>query len=250
MGTASVTPPAPETAPLSQFQRILSTFIAPGKTFSDLRRSASWWAPYLLIVVVSFAFVFTMERQIGFDQLTKNAIAQSSRAEQFEKLPPDQQAQQLQLASKITRYISYAAPAISLVIFLIIAAVLMGTFNLALGASVPFKVAFAIIIYASLPGVISGILAIVSMFAGIDPSGFNAQNPVASNPAYFMDPATTSKFLYGIASALDVFVIWTIILVGIGFAANSKVKRSPAIGVVAGLYLVYKVAAAGLSSLS
>jgi hypothetical protein len=239
--------PDPEPAPLSEPARIVNTFIAPGNTFTDLRRNASWWAPWLLISVVSLLFVFVMGRQIGFEQISKNAVAQSSRAEQFEKLPPDQQAKQIQLTATITRYVSYGLPVIQLISFVVIAAVLMATFNLGVGASVPFKTSLAIVIYGSLPGIIGAVLGIVSMFAGVDPAGFNAQNPVATNPAHFMDP-TGNKFLYGMASALDVFIIWSILLMGIGFACNSKVKRSTAIVIVAGWYLFYKLVSAGMAA--
>jgi len=85
------------------------------------------------------------------------------------------------------------------------------------------------------------------MFAGVDREGFNINNPAATNPAYFMDP-TGSKFLYGMASALDVFVIWNIVVLGIGFASNSKMKRSTAIVIVAVWYLLYKLAGAGLAA--
>ena len=34
--------------PMSEGARIINTFIAPSKTFTDLRRSAAWWAPFLL----------------------------------------------------------------------------------------------------------------------------------------------------------------------------------------------------------
>jgi hypothetical protein len=89
------------------------------------------------------------------------------------------------------------------------------------------------------------LLGILSLVVGatsgsLDKEAFNVRNPVATNPAYFMDP-TANKFLYGMASALDIFAIWTIVLVGIGFACNSKVKRGTAIGIVAGWYLVYKL---------
>jgi len=57
-------------------------------------------------------------------------------------------------------------------------------------------------------------------------------------------------FLYGMASALDVFIIWNIVLMGIGFACNSKVKRSAALAIVAGLYLFYKLISSGLGALS
>ena len=89
----NITPEAPQSARLSQGERIVNTFIAPSKTFSDLRRSASWWAPFLIIVAFSYMFMYVMSRQVGFEQISKNEIARSPRrADQFEKAPPDQQA--------------------------------------------------------------------------------------------------------------------------------------------------------------
>ena len=187
-----------------------------------------------------------MGRQIGFEQISKYSIAHSSRADQFEKLPPEQQAKQLQLSATFARYISYSLPVINLIIFVVIAAVLMATFNFGAGAGVPFKTSLAIVTYGSLPGIIGAVLGIISMFSGVDPAGFNAQNPIATNPAYFMDPMG-NKFLYGMASALDVFMIWNIVLMGIGFSCNSKVKRSTAIAIVAGWYLLYKLMGSGLA---
>ncbi|HKN35878.1 MAG TPA: YIP1 family protein [Terriglobales bacterium] len=253
MSTAPVPTPAAEVTPLSEGARIVNTFIAPSKTFTDLRRDASWWVPWLLIAIVSLAFAYVVDRQVGFDQITKNEIAKSSRAEQFEKLPPDQKAKQLQFSTNLTRYISYASPVIALAAFVVIAAVLMGTFNLAAGASVPFKTAMAIAVYGSLPSVFHALLGIIAMMAGgmagsLDKEAFNIRNPVATNPAYFMDP-TVHKFLYGMATALDVFVIGCCVLMGIGFASNSKVKPGTAIGIVLAWYLGYKLLSVGLGAM-
>ena len=85
------------------------------------------------------------------------------------------------------------------------------------------------------------------MFAGVDPEGFNVNNPVATNPAYFMDRAA-NKFLYGMASGLDVIVIWTIVLMGIGFSCTSKVKRTTAIAIVAGWYVFWKLGTSALAA--
>jgi hypothetical protein len=241
--------PAPEAAPLSEGARIVDTFIAPSKTFTDLRRNASWWAPWLLISIISLLFVYAMDKQIGFDQITKNEIAHSSRADQFDKLPADQQAKQISFSSNLIRYLSYGIPVMILLYFAITSVVLWATFNFGAGARVPFKTAYAIVFYAALPGVIGSILGAISMFAGVNPEGFSINNPVATNPAYFMDPAA-NKFLYGMASALDVIAIWTIVLLGIGFSSNSKVKRSTAIIMVAVWYLLWKLGAAALASRS
>jgi len=240
--------PVPESAPLSEGARIVNTYIAPTKTFTDLQRNTAWWGPWLLIAIVSLGFV-VVQKQIGFEQIAKNEIAKSPKtAERFEKLTPEQRAQQMGPVVTITAVFSYASPVLVLVIFLIMAAVLMATFNFGAGAAVPFKRAFAIVSYGSLPGVIHGLLGIVSLLAGVEKEGFNVQNPVASNPAYFMD-ATGSKFAYGMASALDLFSLWTVVLLGMGFACNSKVKRSTAMGIVLGWFFFIKLAGAGWAAL-
>jgi hypothetical protein len=72
---------------------------------------------------------------------------------------------------------------------------------------------------------------------------------VVTTPSHYLDPETTGKFVRGMASSLDLISIWSIVLVGIGFACTSKVKRSTAIIVVAVWYLVYKLVTSGLASM-
>jgi hypothetical protein len=255
MAAAPVLPassaPSPEPA-LSEGARIVNTFIAPSKTFTDLGRNArwwSWWAPWLLISIVSLVFIWAIGKQVGFEQVSKNQIAHSSRADQFDKLPADQQARQLQITSKIIAGFAYGSPVLILFYLLIETVALWLTFKLLVGAETSFKAAYAIVMYAALPGVIGGILGTISLFAGINPEGFDMNNPVGTNLAYYLDPETTGKFVRGMTSSLDVLSIWSIILVGIGFASTSKVKRSTAIIIVAVWYLVYKLITSGLASL-
>ena len=245
----SVSVPAPGPSSLSEGARIINTFIAPSKTFTDLRTNASWWGPWLLISIVSLVFVYSMDRQVGFEQITKNQVANSSSTDQFDKLPADQQAKRIAFSSNLIRYLSYGIPVMILFYFAITSVALWATFKFAAGADLSYKTAYAVIFYAALPSVVGSILGAISMFAGINPEGFNVNNPVATNPAYFMDP-TTNKFLYGMASALDVIVIWTIVLMGIGFSCNSKVKRTTAIVIVAAWYLFWKLGAAALAARS
>jgi hypothetical protein len=253
MAAAPVLPnspaPTPETAPLSQGARIVDTFIAPSKTFTDLRRSASWWAPWLVISFFSLIFVYAMSTKVGFEQISKSQVAHSSRADQFDKLPADQQAKQIQLSSKIVAFFSYGSPLLILFYALIAAVVLWLTFKLGAGAETTFGQAYAIVIYGWLPGVIGAILGTISLFAGVNPEGFDVNNPVGTNLAYYLDPETTGKFVRAMASSLDVLSIWTIVLLGIGFASTSKVKRSTAIIIVAVWYLVFKLATSGLASM-
>jgi Yip1 domain len=253
MAAAPVLPsspaPTPESTPLSEGARIVNTFIAPSKTFTDLRRNASWWGPWLLIAIVSLIFVYALSKQVGFEQVSKNQIAHSSRADQFDKLPPDQQEQRLQISNKFIAFFSYGSPVLILFYMLIETVVLWATFKVGAGGETSFKQAYAISLYGSLPGVVGGILGTISLFAGVNPEGFDINNPVGTNLAYYLDPDTTGKFLRSMASSLDVLSIWSIVLIGIGYACTSKVKKSTAIIIVAVWFLVFKLATSALASM-
>ena len=251
MGVAPVVPANPlpaETAPLSEGARIINTFIAPTKTFTDLRRNAKWWAPFLLMVIVSTALVYTAGQKIGFRKIMENQMQSQPKAqERLEKLPADQREQQMAQGAKVTGIISYIFPIFTLLIWLLIALFLFGTFKLAVGADVSYKVSLAIVIYAALPLMLKTLLALVSVLAGMSPESFSFQNPIASNPGYFMNPAD-GVFMYGLASAIDVFMIWTLVLSAIGFTCVSKIKTGTAYAVVFGWWLVLTVAGAALGA--
>lgn len=253
MATAPLPPlsapvPTPEPAALSEGERILDTFIAPSKTFTDLRRNASWWAPFLLMIIVSSAMVYTAGQKIGFRKIMENQMqAQPKSQERLDKLPADEREQRMEGGAKFTRIISYVFPVITLIIWLIVATALFATFKLAAGASVTFKVSMAIVVYSALPLMLKTLLAILSLVAGISPESFSFQNSVATNPGYFMSPAG-NVFLYDIASALDIFMIWTLVLTAIGFTCASKVKSGTAYAIVFGWWAVFTLAGAALGA--
>jgi Yip1 domain len=240
-------PSTPEPAPLSEAARIVNAFIAPSKTFTDLRRSAAWWGPFLLMVVVSTVFVYTAGQKIGFRKIMENQMQSQPKAqERLEKLPADQREQQMEAGAKFTGIISYVFPVISLIIWLIIAGALFGTFKFAAGADVSFGVSLAIVVYAGLPLMVKTLLALLSVVAGMSPDSFSFQNPVATNPGYFMNPSD-NVFLYSLASGVDIFMIWTLALTAIGFTCVSKVKRGTSFAIVFGWWAFFTLAGAALA---
>lgn len=146
----------------------------------------------------------------------------------------------------MTRTISYLFPAITIFFWLIIAAALFATFRFAAGADVSFKVAMAIVVYSALPLMLKSLLAMLSVAAGMSPDSFSFQNPVATNPGYFLTPSD-NVFLYSIASALDIFMIWTLVLTAIGFTCVSKVKSGTSYAIVFGWWAVFTLIGAGIS---
>jgi hypothetical protein len=253
MAAATTPPVAPSPASgiaaLSEGARIVNTFIAPSKTFTDLRRSAAWWAPWILISVCVLALNITMSKQVGFDQIARNLIEKSPKQSQaFDRLQPEQQAAQIKAISAGNKYASYAAPAL-IPLFCLIAMLPLWLTLKFMGGDTTFSQGFAIVMYAWLPGIIGAILGTVSLYSGVNPEGFDIQNPVGTNLGYYLDAETVGRFVKGLATGLDVLVIWSLILIGIGFACTSKVKRSTAIAVVVVWYLVFKISFSALGAL-
>ena len=247
--TTPATPtPTPETQPLSQGARIIDTFIAPSKTFTDLRRSAAWWAPFLVMIILSSAMVYTAGQKIGFRRIMENQMQSQPKAQaRLENLPADQRERQMEQGAKFTGIISYIFPSFTLIIWLLIALFLWATFRVGVGADVSYGVSLGIVVYAGLPLSLKVLLATLSLLAGVNPESFTFQNPFASNPGYFMNP-TDGVFLYSLASALDVFMIWTLVLTAIGFTCVSKIKTGTAYAVVFGWWLLLTLVFAGIGA--
>jgi hypothetical protein len=251
---APVQPSAQPTQPgLSEGARIVDTFVAPSKTFLDLRRNASWWVPFLLGAIFGLAFIAVLIQKVDLDQFVREQIAKSSRAAQFDSLPKEQQEQQLAFAAKFTKIVMYATPVLGGIVGgLLLTTVLWMTFNFGFAADMPFGRALAISFYAWFPAhAVYAVLGIVSLLIGINPEGINIKNPVATNPAYFMDVNATSTFVYGMVASVDIIAIWTIVLLGLGFSLNSanrKLSAGTAIGVVAAFYVLARLILAPLGS--
>jgi Yip1 domain len=239
--------PEPELPRLSEPARIIDTFVAPSKTFLDIRQNASWWVPWLLISVFSIGFWIVVDKKVGVDQIVHNMMANNK---QFQQQTPEQQSRTLSLVATVTKFSGYASPVFVLFTALITALGLWVTFNFAMSAEIPFDRALAIVIYGWLPSVLTGILGAIAVWFG-DPEGFRLESPIGTNPGHFMDPQTTSKFVIGALSSLDVIGLWIVILLGIGFALNAK-KKLPigsSIGIVAAWYFFIKLASAALAVL-
>jgi hypothetical protein len=230
--------PPQESAPLSEPARVVNTFIAPKKTFTDLRRSASWWLPFLISAIVSVAFVYVVDQKIGFRKVVENQIqTQPKQAERIERMPADQRERVMQQQVGFMKGFSYGFFLFTLLWTLIVAVLLFATLKFGLSADLKFKTMFALVMFASLPAVVKALLSMVAVLAGVASDSFTFQNPVATNPGYFLD-ASASPVLRALLTPIDAFSIWMLVLTAIGITCISKVKTGTAFAVVFGWYAV------------
>ncbi|MHB1958527.1 MAG: YIP1 family protein [Acidobacteriaceae bacterium] len=223
-----------EPSGLSQVERVVDAYVAPTKTFTDIRRDASWWLPFLLGILVSLVFVVSIDRHIGFEEVAQANINRSAQAqERMSSLTDAQRQQSMHMIALSTKIFSYAYPAVALIFALICSGILMMSFNFGLGAKASYKQYLAIWFYAGLPFLIKFLLAAISIFAGVSAEHFDINNPVGTNVGWYLT-SDSPLWLRTLLSSADIFTVWVVVLLILGCSTVARVKRGSAAIVIVG----------------
>ena len=222
----------------SQVERVLNAYIAPDKTFADILRSASWWLPFVLSLLASLLFTFALQREIGFQKVAASIVNSNPQMQdRISSMTPAQvKGMEASIATSV-RMTTYAFPVLMLLSALVCAAVLMASFNFGLGAEAKFGQYLALWFYATLPMLLKSLLISVTLFAGLGADQFNIQNPLGSNLGYYIGQDAPA-WLTSLLSFVDVFTLWSVVLLIVGGAIVAKVKRNQAAIVVVGWFVL------------
>jgi hypothetical protein len=237
-----------EPAPMSEAARLSGVFFEPKKTFAAIAQRPRWIVPVLISVVMSAVFIYVFNTRIGWEPYLQKQMDTNSRMQQ---MPAEQRQNLLNTQLRIVPVFAYVSVAIFLPLYYVIgAAIIMAIVRSLLGAPISFKQMFAIMAYASLPRAILSILSIVVMYITKNPENFDLNNPFFSNPGAFMDPQTSSAFVRSLASSLDVFAIWVILLIATGLkvAGGKRLTFGGALFAAVLPYVIVVLGRAGLAA--
>ena len=247
---SEVPSPAAEAPGLNQLQRVIYAFTAPSKTFADIKRgNRSWWLPFLLFVIIGTGLWAIVGSKVTWETVRDNGFRMSPKAaDRINSLPPDQRDRQMAIATTSQKITWLVAPVGVLVLDLIAAGILLATINFGFGGTANFSQVLAVIWYGGLPGLLKLILGGIALYAGLAPEGFLPGNPAGTNLGFFLSPVDTNKILYGLATGLDVTVIWSLVITSIGLAIVAGVKRSSGYIAVFGWWVVLLLVSIGAAA--
>jgi hypothetical protein len=236
MATTPVVAPGAEPEPqqsISNFGRVIGVFFSPGKTFADIVRRPSWVFPMLLMTVIAVGLGFSLAKRADWVQVSKDQIAKNKFASrQIDQLPEDQKTRAYEDSAKRSKVIREVRGFIGWPLLLVITSgIYFGAFKLLGGIRTSFKTAFTIATFAHLPAALRELLAIPVTFLK-DPASIDPENFLASNPAAMLPDLTGWSIVP--LTALDIFGIWCVILLAIGFSAADpkKIPLGKSFGIV------------------
>ena len=240
--TVGVPDPAPQT-PINHFGRIFGVLFSPGATFADIVQRPSWVVPSVVLVVLSLVASVLFVQRVDWHDAIRQQIENSSRASQ---LSPEQKDQQVEMGAKFAPVFGYVGGLIGPVVALLIVCLVMwGAYSILGGITPGFEKSFAITAHAFMTSIVSTPVFLLIVF--LRPKGtIDIDNPVATNLAAFL-PEGTSKVLLALGKSLDIFTIWTLILLAIGFAAVNprKLGVGSSVGVAFGVFAAFVMCRVG-----
>jgi hypothetical protein len=235
---------------LSQVERVVDTFVAPTKTFKDILRDSSWWLPYLLGALLGILFAYVILNKVGLATLVDGVVHHSKTLEDTLANATPADAARIRGRIETQFKFSYLGPVIGLLSGLLCAGVLQGTANFVFGGKAKYKQMLAVWFYASLPLVLFYLLVIISIYAGMGGDQFDIQNAIGTNIGYYLSGSELPRWMVTLLAALDVFAIWTALLLTLGVSIVAGIKRSSAAIAVFGwwfLFVLLKVVGAAFT---
>ena len=241
----SVSAPEASTPPRdSALARIPGVFFSPVRTFESIAQRPTWVAPLVLWTLCSLILTVLIMPRIDYGSLIRERMEDSGQQISEERLESMVETQ-----SRIGRVIGYvwgtAAPA---AICLLLSAIFLGAFK-AFGWDVRFKQALGVTTHAFLPAVLGSLLAIpvIAQRDRIDPRFMS--DLVRSNLG-FLVARDSSPALHSLLSSVDVFSLWVLALLVIGFAAAARVSRGRAASIIVSLWVLFVLIKTGWAAMT
>jgi hypothetical protein len=216
------------------FERVAGALFAPVDTFEGIARKPDFVVPILLLVVVAVAYAWIIVPRLDYDSLL------AKQHERMRASRPDMTDRELETIDRFTKASTkvglWVSPVLQIGVLAVITGVLFLLFRL-FGGGGTYAQAFSATLYGWIPMAIKTlvVVAVVLGRGSFDP--MTAAAVVKSSPAFLADPKA-QPVLFALLGFLDLFVIWMLILLTLGYAAVSRFSRARSAVLIGAAYAV------------
>jgi hypothetical protein len=222
---------------MSVMARLGNIFFGPGDVFEDVRRSPrGWWLPIIVLLLLSSGSGFLLQYKLNLTPETLAAAAVDAQLEQQGKTRKDlsdQEKAQVEGQEKFTALFFKFGPIVGVVFFAVFFAVVSLIYWLILmiaQAKTTFLRVLSVVAFSYFaPNLIKLLLQVVYTFLvnpeNVDPKAFMQSGSLLTTSLAFLVSAKEHAALWTFLNWIDVFSIWFLVLLGIGFGAISLKRK-------------------------
>lgn len=225
-------------------QSIWGVLLAPEKTFRALAVRPAWLPALLLLVCTALGLSLVVTPRLDMKEVMREAIEESGQ-----EISAAQLERQVEMADKFKWLGTASQVVLQPAVYLLMAGIFLVLFRL-FGSEIDFRRSLSVSVHGMIPFVVATLLTIpvVLSRASLSLKDVQSARYLHSNLAAFA-PESTGKPMMALLASADLFSIWTIVLLGIGFRVVGRISKVVAFGVVITLWAVVVAGKVALASL-
>ena len=243
---ASPAPIAPEPGG-GFFQNLIDVFFSPREAFTRIVRNPRFLLPLVGYVVLVLGFTGIWMSRMDAREFMKTQIEESGRAD---KIPAEQREAIIEQQAKWMPIFAWVMGPVGIAVtLLVIAGALMFIYRFFYSSEVTFRQAFAIVtwIFFAVSLVSTPLILLVLQLKG--DWNINPQEAIQANLGLLLDKSVAAKPLWALLSSIDLFSLWMVFLLAVGFGVASKKATGSAIWGVAIPWIVIVLCKVGWAAM-
>jgi hypothetical protein len=214
--------PAPQPAKVSRWEDLVDIFASPAEVF-ERRRHSSAWFPIIVVAVVSFALYLATKplMQPIYDAMFDKMLAAAQAAN------PQVTAAQMERGRGIGNVVGALGQLIGVPIFIAIGGLILWVVGKFVDAKESIGAAIMVVAFSAFPALLQWVVFGIEG-ALMDPAKLTSMHSISLSAARLVDSASVSPVVMALLTRVDLFVIWSTILVAIGLSVTGRITRGRA----------------------
>ena len=246
-------PQVPSPAPVAPesgggfFQNLIDVYFSPREAFTRIVRSPRFLLPLVGYVVLVLGFTGIWMQKMDAREFMKVQIEESGQAD---RIPAEQREAIIEQQAKWMPIFAWVMGPVGIAVtLLVIAGVLMFVYRFFYSSEVTFRQAFAIVtwIFFAVALVSTPLMLLVLQLKG--DWNINPQEVIQANLGLFLEKSSAAKPLWALLSSIDLFSLWMVFLLAVGFGVASKKTTGSAIWGVAIPWILIVLAKVGWAAI-
>lgn len=218
---------------MSAIKNLFAVLTSPAATYEKLRNNPVWAGAALVLVAVAVLGAAVSYPKMDFEELARVQIENSDRP-----ITEEQVDQAVAIGGKVGPWFALGQTVIGMPVGWLLIALLMWVLVRMLGGlDLSYKQSVATTVTSMAPWIVHTLLSI-PLILGRDEIGAEEilrGGPLKHGWGHFVEAEGAMQQLF---NSINVFSLWTVALLGIGFAIVGGVSKAKGVGAAVGLWLL------------
>lgn len=234
---------------MESLKRIAEVLWAPTETFRRIGERPTWAVALVVLLALGGVLGYLAVQKIDpgdqRDLVRETLEERGLRGDELERAVD----QGMEVNQKIAPWTPIFPVAFGTLAYLMVALLFWVAFRLA-GGELGFPQSFSVVVHGFVPQGLGALIAVPVVLGqeSLDPEAVQRGSFLASNLGS-LAPEDASRVVVSLLSSLDLFALWTVILLVIGYSVVARVSKGVAGSAVVGAWLLWVALKVGFMAL-